>query len=356
MGWAVGRLGESGWPGPGYTQHKLSPSETDLRGYRAHMDDIVLQAATADDLERICALHNRSEAHDGAPHVLTIAQLHDELDDDTVVLATDVRLALVSGEFAGYVYTLHLPSDVRLERCYVFAQVDPGCRGRGVGRTMMAWGVRRATEQLHTSTNDLPKFIRVDAYDFIEGAHRLFARCGFTPIRWFEELLRPLTDLPARIAIDGIEFRPWPDDRDEECRVVKNAAFEDHWGSTPTSTEKWDHVVRGASGRPDLSFVAVERATDRVVAVCMNHRYESDDELIGRRDGWIDTLGTSAGWRGRGVASALIIESLHGLAAAGLTHASIAVDGDNPTGAARLYRSLGFEPQHRSITHEIQLT
>ena len=38
--------------------------------------------------------------------------------------------------------------------------------------------------------------------------------------------------------------------------------------------------------------------------------------------------------------------------AAGLSHASIGVDGDSPTGAARLYRSLGFEPRQRSITHE----
>lgn len=320
------------------------------------MNDIVLQAATADDLERICALTNRSEAHDGVPRVLTIAELRDELDDDTVVLATDVRLASVAGQLAGYVYTFHLPSDIRLERCYVFGEVDPDFRGRGVGRTMMAWGVQRATEQLRTSINGLPKYIRVDAYDFIEAAHRLFARCGFTAVRWFEELLRPLTDLPDRISIDGIEFRPWPDDRDEECRVVKNAAFEDHWGSTPTSAEKWDQIVRGAVGRPDLSFVAVERDTDRIVAVCVNHRYESDDELVGRRDGWIDTLGTSAHWRGKGLASALIIESLHAFAAAGLTHASIAVDGDNPTGAARLYRSLGFEQRQRTITHEIQLS
>lgn len=320
------------------------------------MDDIVLQPATADDLPRICALHVRSEAHDGVPRVMTLDELSDELDDRTVVLATDVRLASVRGELVGYVYTAHLPSDVRMERCYVFAQVHPDCRGRGVGRTMLAWGVQRAGEQLRTSTNDLPKYIRVDAYDFIQSAHRLFERAGFTAIRWFEELLRPLTDLPELVVVDGVELRRWPADRDEECRVVKNASFADHWGSTPTSPEKWAHIVRGASARPDLSFVAVESATDRIVAVCVNHRYQSDDELIGRRDGWIDVLGTLAEWRGKGLASALIVQSLHAFAGAGCTHASITVDGDSPTGAARLYRSLGFEPRQRSITHEIQVS
>ena len=60
-----------------------------------------------------------------------------------------------------------------------------------------------------------------------------------------------------------------------------------------------------------------------MVSFCVSHRYEADDELLGRRDGWIDRLGTLPGWRGRGVASALIATSLHPFAAAGFTHASI---------------------------------
>ena len=68
-----------------------------------------------------------------------------------------------------------------------------------------------------------------------------------------------------------------------------------------------------------------------------------------------DNLGTRREWRGKGVAPSLIAHSLHAFAAADCTHASISVDSENPTGAAHLYRRLGFEPQHRSITHEIAL-
>ena len=49
----------------------------------------------------------------------------------------------------------------------------------------------------------------------------------------------------------------------------------------------------------------------------------------------------------------MIAHSLHAFAAADLTHASIGVDSENPTGAARLYRSLGFERAQRSITHQL---
>jgi mycothiol synthase len=320
------------------------------------VDEIELRPAAPDDIERLCALHNRSEAHDGVPRILEVAELRDELDEAHVVLGTDCRMAFVGDELAGYIYCHHLPSEIRLERCFLRGEVDPAFRRRGVGRTMIEWGIQRATEQLRSSRNNLPKFIRVDNYDYIEAAHRLYARMGFTPIRWFDMLLRPLTDLPSPVEIDGIDIRRWPDDRDEECRQVKNAAFADHWGSTPTPPDSWESHVRGYGARPDLSFVAVERASDRIVAVCLNHRYESDDELIGRSDGWVDTVGTVAEWRGKGLASALIVASLHAFLDVGLSHASIAVDGDSPTGAGRLYRSLGFEPDQRSIQHQIEVS
>jgi ribosomal protein S18 acetylase RimI-like enzyme len=200
----------------------------------------------------------------------------------------------------------------------------------------------------------VPKYVRVDAYEYRTGNHRLYARCGFAPVRYFEELLRPLTDLPEVRVPAGVVVVPWPDDRDEEVRLVKNTTFADHWGSTPMAPDRWHQLVRGFGGRPDLSFVALDEV-GAVVAFCLNKRYEADDEVLGRRDGWIDNLGTLPQWRGRGVASALVAASLRAFADAGLTHASIGVDAESLTGASKLYRSLGFELQQRSITYQIEV-
>ena len=69
----------------------------------------------------------------------------------------------------------------------------------------------------------------------------------------------------------------------------------------------------------------------------------------------INNLGTLPEWRGCGVASTLIASSLRAFAAEGLTHASIGVDSENPSGAARLYRALGFEPVRRTMTHQLEI-
>jgi mycothiol synthase len=313
-----------------------------------------LRHLTPDDLDEVCALHNAAHRHDRSPVVVEVEEFSEELDDEHVVFASDTLAAEVDGRLVAYAYTYHLPSEEREERCYVFGKVHPAHRRMGVGTALMQWGIRRATEQLLSSGRALPAYVRVDVSDDITDAHRLFAALGMTPVRYMDELLRPLTDLPPLSTVDGITIAPWPDDRDEEIRAEKNVAFEDHWGSTPTSAHHWEQMVRGYGARPDLSFVAFD-GDGRVVGHCLNKRYEADDDLLGRRDGWIDNLGTLPQWRGRGIASALIATSLHAFAAEGLTHASIGVDSENPSGAAQLYRALGFQPNRRSITHELRV-
>jgi len=313
------------------------------------------RAASAADAPAIRDLIVRSERHDGVPRVLELDELIEEMADESVDLAERSLVALVDGAIVGYMLVHHKRADVVEQRCHLDGAVDPELRGRGIGSALVEFGIERARLALTAIDDDLPKFIRLSGYDYVESVHRLAARMGFTPVRYFDELLRPLTDIPERLTIDGVSVLPWPTDRDDEIRASKNTAFLDHWGSVPTTAAAWHDQLHGYSGRPDLSFIAVDARTDEVVAMLATSRYEADDELLGRRDGWIQTLGTLREWRGRGVGSALIVEALHAYDAAGLTHASLGVDSENPSGAARLYRNLGFEPRQRMITHQIQL-
>jgi ribosomal protein S18 acetylase RimI-like enzyme len=319
------------------------------------MPAIDLRPVTLDQLDELCALTNRVEQFEGIPRVLMVDELRQDLEAPHVDVAVDARAAYLGGDLAGWAWIWNPPSVAKQERAYVFGDVDPAHRGRGVGRTLLAWAMGRAEERLRSRQHDLPRYVRVDAYDFLEANHRLYARMGFEPVRWFEELGRPIEPLPPVVVPDGIQLVPWSLDRNEEYRLVHNEAFGDHWGSTPTGESEWHDATVGHGARPDLSFVAVEQSTGRAVAICLNHAYPEDDELTGRREAWIDSLATLRAWRARGVASALIARSLAAFATEGFAHAMLGVDSDNPSGAARLYRSLGFERERRSITHQIEI-
>jgi ribosomal protein S18 acetylase RimI-like enzyme len=72
-------------------------------------------------------------------------------------------------------------------------------------------------------------------------------------------------------------------------------------------------------------------------------------------EGWIEAIGVIPAWRGRGIASALLVKSLHSFQAEGLERAGLDVDAENPTGALGLYQKHGFRVAKESIHFVKQL-
>jgi ribosomal protein S18 acetylase RimI-like enzyme len=248
----------------------------------------------------------------------------------------------------------HRPSGERLERAHLMGLVDPAFRGQGIGRHLLTWEMERARESLTGCDQALPWYIRVNEWDWIEDAHRLYRRFGLKPVRYIKEMLRPLDRPVDVIAVPGFEIVPWDRDRDEEARIVTNEAFGDHWGSTPVDADTYRHRLEGEGIRLDLSFLAL--AGDEVVGVCLNAVYPEDEEVTGRREGWVMSLGVKRPYRGKGLAKALLATSFNAFRDAGLTHTMIGVDDENPTGAFRLYQNLGYEAIHGTTTFELQVT
>ncbi len=315
------------------------------------MDNTLFRPLEPDDMQAVCALINTGNDFDGLQMVMDVDEVREELSPPALDPATDTRGAFVNATLVGAAWAQYLPSEVVQERCYVFGTVHPKYRGRNIGRELMAWGMARADAMLNSGTNTLPKFIRTQALEGVADAHRLMARCGLSPVRYFDELVIALAEIGPIPNIADISIIAWPTERSSEIKDVKNASFASHWGSTPASDEVWRQTTEGFGARTDLSFVAVD-CNNTIVAMLLSYRYEADDAVLGYAQGYIDKVGTLDEWRGRGIASALILTALHRYREIGLTHAALDVDSDSPTGAHRLYGAIGFVPHSRSITFE----
>ncbi len=306
-----------------------------------------------DDIDAVHDLVRRWEIHWNVPLVTPRSEIVEDFESPGFVPELDSRGVWSGDRLLAMGSVSHIESGIRLERAIVTGRVDPLTRGIGLGRRLLAWQIERAAERLRQCDPVIPWYIRAYEWEWIEDTHRLHRRLGLEAVRWFEDLVRPLDDLPSPVVPSGIDIVPWDDAPAEALRQVSNDSFSDHWGSTPRSTEAWTHVVDASSVRRDLSLAATSGG--EVVALCLNSHFVDDVAVTGRVDGWIDLLGVVPRWRRKGLASALIAASLEAFKAAGFTHAMIAVDQDNPTGASGLYRNLGFELLNRSVTSELRI-
>lgn len=310
----------------------------------------MLRPARPDDAPALHQLINEIEQGDGLPMVTPLAEVEDWFDSPDIAPELDTRVWDEDGRLVGYGVVDHSPSGERLERAILFGRTHPERRRRGVGRVLLEWQIERAEERLAATDPALPAYLIAWGFDFEHDTLDFLERRGFDRARFDHELLRPLDGLPELVEIPGVRIEPWSAARSESARLAFNASFADHWGSTPRSPERWQHILASAGSRPDLSFVAVDETTNDVVAFSWNGHYPEDQEVTGRLDGWIESLGTVRSHRKRGLASALIVRSLHAFAGAGLDHAALGVDTENPSGAYGLYAGIGFEPMHTLVT------
>ena len=87
---------------------------------------------------------------------------------------------------------------------------------------------------------------------------------------------------------------------------------------------------------------------DEVAGGIINDIDRNQNAALGVERGWLQSVFTRRRWRRRGLATALIAESLRVLLDRGMTSAALGVDADNPSGAFGLYEGLGFEVDSRA--------
>ena len=313
---------------------------------------------TLDDLVPLHALCARmgSVDHPDRGHALEVVR--DDLTSPGIDLVRDSIVGVdADGRFVAWGLSHLGPTRVSLVRVGVPGGVDPGRRGEGLGRRLLDWQRVRGEQHLATCDEVLPAGLVTDVEEDAVASRALFRRAGFDEARWWTELRRDLSEPIVDVALDpAVRVVTMTDEWVEATRQARNDAFRDHWGSQPTSEDRWGRMVGASTFRQDLSLLAVARplddpeAAEQVVAFVLSDVDPEDWAALGRRCAYVEYVGVRRSWRGRHLAQSLLASTLRAHVAEGLEVTVLDVDSVSPTGALGLYDRAGFVAARRSAT------
>jgi mycothiol synthase len=311
--------------------------------------DIRVRPLVPSDAPAVVDLLLASRAADGIHEPISRDEVrHLWFDHPNLSFATDTLVAVArDGSLAGVVGLFTRDQPASVVRVFMPGAVHPEHRRRGIGTWLLRWAEERGRVLAGAVPGATSRQLDSEAAETALDRIALFERHGFRQARSFVAMRRDLDGVDVEGAEPplGIAMTPWRTDLDDAARLAHNDAFRDHWGSDPLSAQRWQHFVAGMPGfRTDCSWLAL--AGDEVVGytLCTVNRSPS-----GATVGWLGTIGVRRAWRHQGIASALIRRTLASFAAAGAAEAGLDVDADNPTGAVRVYRALGFRATETSI-------
>lgn len=286
-----------------------------------------LRAPTAGDAEAIAALFAGRRSVDAD-------EVRSWFANPTFDVAKDFRVLERNGSIVGYV-------DVHREVDRM--SVDWTARDARVSDALLDWAEERAraagADQLVAhewpNSEDLGVVLR---------------ERGFAPFRASLEMQVPLDDAtPEPVWPAGIEVRTVRAGEEREVHAMLEEAFADTYDFRPTPFEEWAAWWGGGRKRLALWFAADAGGELAGLALC-------DYERAGAPGlGWVESLAVRRGRRRHGLGKALLLHSFRELARLGRTAAGLSVQADNPTGAVRLYESVGMRPVSRRTVYEKRL-
>ena len=268
----------------------------------------------------------------------------------------DMVFAEVEGQMIGYGRTWW-DDERRGDRLFsLFTNLVPAWRAKGIRLSMLGWLEDRARVVSDVNRTEKAKVLQTWASEHEHDARRTYESASYVIVRWEYEMIRALSDeiAPAPFP-DGIEVRPVTDADAPQIFAAASEAFADHWGETNWFTEK-DLAESREGPNYDPALWKIAWDGKEVVGTVLNFVNKKENEEYERQRGYTESICVRAAWRGRGVAKALITESMRMHKAMGMTEAAHGVDTQNPTGALQLYEGLGYRPHKTFYTFRKPLT
>lgn len=260
----------------------------------------------------------------------------------------DMIFAEIDGIPIAYSRVQWWQEEVPNDRIYLhFVKIIPEWRNQGIEEAMIGWCENHLRTIAQDHPQDSRRFFQTDNTDVNKKFTELLDKLGYKPERYFIEMSRPLENIPEAKLPASIEVRPV---KNHDVRRIWDAsveAFRDHWGFSMPKEEDYISYKGSKYFQPDLWQVAWKG--DEVIGSVLNYIDEDYNQKFNCKRGWTEEITTHREWRRRGIARALIVRSMHKHKARGMTEVALGVDTNNPSGALKLYQSLGYKKEKTSI-------
>jgi len=230
-----------------------------------------------------------------------------------------------------------------------FVHITPEWRYQGIEDAMIRWSEARLLTIASDHPLDSERFFQTYSFPQRPGFNQILESFDYKIVRYAFEMSRSLVNIPTAELPKGIEVRPVIE---EDWRKVWEAsieAFRDHWGYSEPPENEFESYKSSKYFQPDLWQVAWHG--NDVVGSVMNYIDHDYNQKYDRKRGWTESITTKKEWRSKGIASALIVSSMHMHKALGMTEVGLGVDTNNPTGALHVYQKLGYHEDKTMFTY-----
>ena len=312
--------------------------------------NVAIRSYRDGDLEAIVDLINKADALDHldeATDALALRELlhrpdFDPYNDAFVVLDEDQSMV-------GHA-RLDLKNAPRQSRFYAHTVVHPDWRDEAIEELLL--------EQLWSTAQERRRMLGSKPVQFRTycAAHQgkrisLFESFGLRPVRYdLHVVCHPLDNLPDPALPPGMKVRPYARGRDDDSALeTTNESFSNVMDFARATLEELRHWIESSAFREALRPVALDG--QNMVGLCLCTVSEGRGRMLGRMDGYVDTLCVRPAYRRRGLGSALLLSCLHSLKKAGMESATLDTPTDNPSEAMRLYEQVGFREAWRWVTY-----
>ena len=314
----------------------------------------ILPAAMS-SVSDVQALDDRFRRHYCGEEGMSLSALEKEWQTPGFDLGGSVRLVYgPEGQLVGLgeVWDLSQPP----VHPYLWVMVDPAVEDTGIISWLLSWGEARARKALTRVPEGVRVSLRVNVLHQQTTIRKPLISTGMKRIR---------QTFLMRINLDqGLTKPRWPEgirvrgcSPEEDLQAVyrlDNLVFRDHFGyvedTSPEGFERYQHrMTTGEAYDPGLWFLAEEGK--ELIGICLGRKWGYSSPDVGH----IALLGVRRPWRRKGIGLALLQHAFCAFQRRGYQQVGLGVDGENLTGAVRLYLKAGMFVHNRYDKYEKEL-